>query len=550
MIGAAIITQDERKDYRDAILQISQLAEVLEKSLVEQKPLDETTKAMLERMTGTGDPANQLRLVKHLHLELDQQYDEHLRYSAQFKLSPFCEYMFRDEVPALHHELLIDHMEAVHNKEIMQLMISMPPGAAKSSYSSIRFPAWHLGRRPNERFLQGAHTQTFAKDRLGKPVRSLIQDTRYTDVFPEMKLSASSAAADYFEFQGTRGYYKAVGVGVGIAGFRADIAGVDDPIASREDAESATVRRKLHDWWEDDFGTRPMPGSPVYIVNTRWHEDDLSGHLLHKWAEGKGDPWTVINIPALATENDPLGREQGEGLWPEVFGTEFYMKKKRSLTGRSWNSLYMGNPVDEEGGVLKRADVKRYKNVPADKIRQGAIVNKVVKRITMSVDCAEKATQRSDFSAITIWIETFDKKHYLVHAVRAKKEFPDMVRWIDHVAKTWKVDSILVEDRGAGTQYIQVRQKAPGPAPVISIQTMQKSKEFRFDGVTPMFGAGEVLLPESGVDWIADLEAEIFAFPNGRNDDYVDTISQYLAHSRKSGVRRGVVKMQSGFTRQ
>lgn len=553
MTGSSIITDDERKMYRQLLSELDLYIKQFDDHMSGKAILPKEVFTMMQARWGTTEPHAILKAMTNLRNHYNDEFDEHLRYSGQFRYSPFCEYVRRDEVPAFHQEFLISYMEEVHRsaatrgKEgIARLSISLPPGAAKTTYASHRFAAWHLGRRPNDRWLQGAHTQTFAKDRLGKVVRGLMQESRYNAVFPEMRISTSSAAADYFEFTGGTGYYKAVGVGVGISGYRADIGGIDDPIASREDAESVTVRRKLHEWYDDDFGTRPMPGSPIFIVSTRWHEDDLTGHELQKMAEGKGDDWTIINIPALAVDDDPLGRPLGEGLWPEVFGTEFYLTKKKTLSGRSWNSLYQGNPVDEEGGVLKREDVKRYKNVPKDEARNGQITKKVVKRITMSVDCAEKATQRSDYTACTVWIETFDKKHYLVHADRVRKEFVEMVEWIEHIAKTWNVNQIYVEDRGAGTQYIQIRSKSPGPAPVIAIQTKQQSKEFRFDGVTPMFAAGEVFLPETGTAWIADVEAEIFAFPAGKNDDYVDTISQYLAKARESsGNRKGVKKLRA-----
>lgn len=548
MTSAAIITQDERAGYRKVLAQIDSLIKPLHLYRKKGTLPDVAVSAVLVEMTKTTDPIQQLAALESFRDTIDKQYDEELRYSAQFRFSPFCEYMYRHEVPARHHEFLIDHMEMVHHGDIKRLAISAPPGSAKSSYASVRFAAWHLGRRPSDRWVQGAHTMQFAKDRLGKPVRGLITENRYKDIFPEMTLSASSSAADYFEFAGQSGYYKAVGVGTGIAGYRFEIGAIDDPLASREDAESPSTRRKLHEWYDDDFGTRPSnPDAPIFICQTRWHEDDLVGHELQKMADGKGDEWTIINIPAIAVdENDPIGREVGEGLWPELFGTAFYLSKKRTLTGRSWNSLYQGNPVDEEGGVLKREDVHRYKTIPKDETRNGVVVKRIVKRITLSVDCAEKATQRSDFTAATVWLETTDKKHYMIHAARVKKEFVEMVQWIEEIAKTFAVDSIYVEDRGAGTQYIQIRSKTPGPAPVVAISTKQQSKVFRFDGVTPMFAAGTVLLPEKGTDWIADVEAEIFAFPAGKNDDYVDTISQYLAKARESsGDRRGVRKMRS-----
>lgn len=547
--AAELITQGERAQYRKVLDQLTFLMKPLHEYRKKGTLPDAAISVVLTEMTKTTDPVQQLRALESFYNDVNRQYDDELKYSAQFKFSPFCEYMYRHEVPAKHQEFLIEHMEMIHHGEIKRLAISMPPGAAKSSYASVRFAAWHLGRRPTDRWVQGAHTMQFAKDRLGKPVRGLITEARYSEVFPEMRLSASSSAADYFEFAGQPGYYKAVGVGTGIAGYRFEIGAIDDPIASREDAESPTTRRKLHEWYDDDFGTRPSnPDAPIFIVNTRWHEDDLVGHELQKMAEGRGDNWTVINIPALSLgEGDPLDRPMGEGLWPELFGTAFYLSKKRTLTGRSWNSLYQGNPIDEEGGVLKRTDTEpRYKNIPKDEARGGVITKKVVKKITLSVDCAEKATQRSDFTAATVWMETMDQKHYLIHAARCKKEFVEMVNWIEEIAREYNVDSILVEDRGAGTQYIQIRSKSPGPAPVVPISTKQQSKVFRFDGVTPMFASGTARLPESGTDWLADVEAEIFAFPAGKNDDFVDTISQYLTIAReRTGERRGVRKMRS-----
>lgn len=882
-----MITLDERKTTRKTLKQLGDFKDRIELNISRNTDIAESDLKILSSLADTDQVESQLRALRNTYQMIDNQYDEELRYAAQFRLSPFCEYMFRDEAPVLHQEFLIDHMEKVHSGEIKRLAISMPPGASKTSYASIRFSAWHLGRRPNDRWLQGAHTMTFAKDRLGKPVRGLITENRYRDVFPDMVLSSSSSAADYFEFAGHRGYYKAVGVGTGIAGYRFEMGAIDDPIASREDAESPTFRRKLHNWFDDDFGTRPSnPDAPIFIVNclvgdtkislsngtwkyikdielgdsvctlragkaatdvvtlhtnqgpdeiwelktgqntiranarhpflverpngirefvqlrhiikgdnivrqkpiesvatidteyawalgfmvgdgwvtinkkrnydkirdkhyetaswvtcvaacpkypdrhqkcmdtlserfesnwrdfsgkygyfrsekaamgrelhsfglgdgakdkripewiyresievrrafiegmraadgayvhnntyrigvsnrlliedfrhlcqisgvhctnvyeqhfvtqppnskapvqgytasfnhdltkeytnlstvvsntntntyedvfdiavgddanfvadglycknTRWHEDDLVGHELQKMAEGRGDNWTVLNIPALAVdEDDILGREIGDGLWPEQFGKAFYESKKRTLTGTAWNSLYQGNPTDEEGGVLSRADCEpRYKHLPKDeKDPHGEIVKPVIKRVTLSLDCAEKATERSDFTAASVWVETYDKKHYLVHAARTKKEFSEMVQWIEELARATycghRVSQILVEDRGAGTQYIQVRKTSPGFAPVIPINTKQQSKTFRFDGVTVMFSTGRALLPESGNDWIADVESEIFAFPYGRNDDYVDTISQYLAYYRENNITRGSVRLRS-----
>ena len=424
----------------------------------------------------------------------------------------------------------------------------MPPGHAKSTYSSHRFPAWYLGRNPNHKWLQAAYNMDFARNRLGKPVRAIINSQRYVKVFPNMGIAHDSAAADFFEFSQGTGYYKAVGVGVGIAGYRADIQAIDDPFKNRKEADNQGVRDDVFNWYSADFCPRIVKkNTPQFIVATRWHMDDLIGRMEEMNRKGQGIPFEIINLPACAREDDPMGREYDEPLWPDQFDFEALMEFKAKLPSRDWNSLYQGKPIDEEGGVLHKDNVSRYETIPQDVVAGNTILKKVVKRTTLSIDAAEKDTQRSDYTSAPIWIETVDRKHYMIHAARIRKQFNQIVGFIDGLARDFKVDVVLCEDKGAGTQYIQIRKDEPGPAPVVAIQTMQQSKAFRFDGVTPMFDAKQVFLPVEGTAWVGDVEAELYSFPGGTNDDYVDTVSQYLAWTKKQNVRRGVAKIQSGY---
>lgn len=114
-------------------------------------------------------------------------------------------------------------------------------------------------------------------------------------------------------------------------------------------------------------------------------------------------------------------------------------------------------------------------------------------------------------------------------------KFEEMCGKINHIARVWHADAILIEDGGAGTQYIQT-QAAIAPAPVIPISTNNKSKEFRFDGVTPLYQAGMVLHPKNA-SWLPAYERELLQFPLAPNDDQVDSTSQYLnwARQRTSG---------------
>ncbi len=95
------------------------------------------------------------------------------------------------------------------------------------------------------------------------------------------------------------GGVKAVGVGAGVTGFGAQLIIIDDPVKSRADAESETLREKVWDWYRNDLYTRLEPNGSIILIQTRWHEDDLAGRLLNDMADG-GDQWEVVNLPALA----------------------------------------------------------------------------------------------------------------------------------------------------------------------------------------------------------------------------------------------------------
>jgi predicted phage terminase large subunit-like protein len=140
-----------------------------------------------------------------------------------------------------------------------------------------------------------------------------------------------------------------------------------------------------------------------------------------------------------------------------------------------------------------------------------------------------------------VWIEDMQGNHYLADVLRKRMEFPEIVKRVEELAAKWNAGAILVEDAGAGVQYIQTRT-GKAPAPVIPVAVKGTDKEFRFDGVTPMFEAGEVWLPARS-PWLADYETEVLAFPNGTDDDQVDATSQYLSWARKRG-RYGTKKMK------
>jgi len=214
--------------------------------------------------------------------------------------------------PAAHHLLIMRELEQfIASDEHDVLLLHAPPGCAKSTYISALFPSWYFANFPANNILFATHSDDFAH-RWGRRVRNDV--TNEGDVLG-ISMSPSSGAADQFALN-EGGEYYAVGAGKGISGFRADLGLCDDLFGNREDAWSDTVRQKRWDWYVDDFGPRLKPRAKRILMNTRWHELDVAGRVIAQIEAGhvRGK---VIDIPAIAGEDDPVGRKPGEYLWDE-----------------------------------------------------------------------------------------------------------------------------------------------------------------------------------------------------------------------------------------
>lgn len=290
-------------------------------------------------------------LPRSLRLEREIQK----RLAARTNLARCIEYRQAGYAPAQHHQLLIDHLEAVERGDIERLMVCMPPGSAKSTYASIEFPAWFLGRNPGKSVIAASHTQELA-ERFGRRVRNVVSSAEFDRVFGVGVADDSASAGRWDTTKG--GEYFAAGVGGSITGRRADLAVIDDPVKSREDADSDRSRQKAWDWYVNDLLTRLKPGARQIVVMTRWHEDDLGGRIL----ERERNRWTLLEIAMEALPNDPLGRKTGERLWPEWFTDDMLMVAKMDM--RAWNALYQQQPAADVGDYFKAEWFGEYEAAP------------------------------------------------------------------------------------------------------------------------------------------------------------------------------------------
>ena len=290
---------------------------------------------------------------------------------------------------------------------------------------------------------------------------------------------------------------------------------IDDPHKGRKEVESATVRNDIKDWYKGVAYTRLMPDNRIVIINTRWHDDDLSGFVLKNYPH---ENWVILDLKAIAEENDVLGRKPGKALWPEAYPLESLNTIKSVVGPYEWNSQYQQHPVGKEGGMVKHAWIKRYSTLPE------------ITKVVISWDTAFKDSEISDPSAATVWGMN-GNAYYLLDVLNKRMEFTELKSKFQQLYNIHKANAVLVEDRASGQSLIQ-EMKMQTHIPVIAMSTKNVNKVLRFDAVTPLFESGKIFLPEEA-HWLADYEYQITNFPSTEHDDMVDSTSQFLGWVNK-----------------
>jgi hypothetical protein len=246
--------------------------------------------------------------------------------------------------------------EQVANGESPRLMLQMPPRTGKSQAASIFFPAWHLGKFPNHEIITCSYSGALAMG-FSRKVRTELRDPDYGLIF-DTKLDPDNQNAEgWMTTKG--GGFTPSGVGGAITGKGANLLLVDDPVKNAEEAESQTVRQAVKDWYSSTAYTRLAPGGGVLVIQTRWHEDDLSGWLESQAESGEGDTFEIVRYPAIAIEDERY-RFKGEALHPERYDEQALARIQKAVGPRVWDALYQQQPTSEDGGYFTSDMIRWY----------------------------------------------------------------------------------------------------------------------------------------------------------------------------------------------
>lgn len=276
--------------------------------------------------------------------------------------------------------------------------------------------------------------------------------------------------------------------------------------------------------------------------NTRWHDDDLAGRVIAHEPE----KWEILNLPALAEENDAMGREPGEVLCPELFPPAEMLLKKESMITRSWTALYQQRPTPEGGGAFKEANFQYWSQnqdegfvYRLDDRKEGIILvpqDSCWRFIT--ADLAATARTSSDYTVASIWdVAPYLEPSRLIlrHVERLQIEGAEHMDLFERLWKEWNPSFIGIEEAMQGSQTIALLRRKG--IVVIGLHHRSKDKEFRAKDAQALSEMRRVYWPRMGprYPWVADWEREHLLFPAAAHDDQVDTFS-YAAQEVLRGV--------------
>jgi predicted phage terminase large subunit-like protein len=446
---------------------------------------------------------------------------------------------------------LIDALDALEKDKlgVNNLLITMPPRHAKSTFGTVLFPSYFMARNPHRYIMSCSYNSQLATD-FGRQVRSVVENKTVGQAFPDFTLSTESRAADVWRTE-VGGAYFAVGVGGTTSGRPANLLLVDDPIKSREDAESMTQRNKTWNYYTSALATRLQPeqnGAPPkqIIILTRWHPDDLAGRLMASddWKEGR---WKHINFPAIKTvpgkkisrrllpEDDPrylnaqdyrlvnpsqrdVRTDVETPLWPERFPLED-LKRRQRLNPREFASLYQQQPYIEGGNLIKTEWWQKY----PDDLKPEHFVSLVI-----TVDTAFKKTETADYSVAVIAGLDRNGDIYLVDVVRGKYDFPELKQRLIRLNNQWRgkgLRAIYIEDKASGQSLLQELKRESGMS-VIPYKVVH-DKVARVNAILPIIEGGRVFIP-TAAPWLDEFVDEAVSFPNGNHDDQVDAATMAI----------------------
>jgi predicted phage terminase large subunit-like protein len=476
-------------------------------------------------------------------------------------------------------QAVADHLQSVADGDIKRLIINIPPRCAKSSLTSVAFPAWVWAQPwsghtsgPGIQFLHASYAQQLSL-RDSVKCRRLIESPWYQSMWGD-RFSLTSDQNTKTRFDNNKGGSRlSTSVGSALTGEGGNIIVVDDPNAAQEAFSEASIYNTI-EWWDSALSTRlndPKHGSFV-VIQQRLSEEDLTGHILSKdmgewthlclpmryewrrhsysslgWHDPRGldedgEPLIEVSedgerIPINIDAEIELDKREGTLLWPERFGEREVSILERQLGPWASAGQLQQRPEPKGGGIIKSDwwqpwDATNYPNMDM---------------IIACVDTAYTKKTENDPSAMTVWgifsqdvsvqapnhaggrhggLISYERPYtetnprvMLMYAWQGRYELHDLVNKVSETCKKMKVDTLLIENKAAGHSVAQEIKRMYGfeRFSVQMFDPKSQDKLARLYSIQHLFAEGLVYAPNKA--WAEMVIQQVGQFPKGKHDD-------------------------------
>lgn len=445
------------------------------------------------------------------------------------------------------HDIVCSYLDKLATREIKKLMIFMPPQHGKTELSSRRFPAYLLGKNPNEKIILGSYNLTKAAEFV-MDCNRIMQEPSYQELFPETKLIGKQTA-QYFEVNNGKGFLKGAGMDSGVTGTTATGIIIDDPFKGRNEANSENTRSKIWKTYSDDFQTRLNNDSFQLMLFTRWHEDDLAGRILdpenENYDEEESKEWTVLAFSALKEDSKPIEcaldyddpRELDDALWEAKHSKEKYVKRRR-INPTGFASLDQQRPSALEGNkmlrewfnIIKENELPFNPNeIAPDYFIDGAFTDQ---------------SQNDETGLLACYYHKPQNRLYIFNCTGIRKELYELLPFFKDYAKSNYLSTrskVIIEPKASGKPLKSMLSKFEfGGFNVLEVpsKVVGLGKWNRVENSEPFLASGKVWLVQGS--WNSRFIDQCATFPNATHDDMVDVLTYAIHHYFVKGEVKGV----------
>lgn len=437
---------------------------------------------------------------------------------------------------ARHHELILEQYTKTITGRLLRSALSIPPQHGKTTIVAEYGIAFFAAKNQTKNIIYGTYSSPRAKI-VGDKVRSIMESHRFKEVFPDFKLRTGTQSKEVIGFE-AGGSVMFVGRNSGQSGNPCDLFIIDDPFKDRREARSPAIREEVWDWYCSVVEARCPVTTPVFIIHTRWTDDDLIGRLCDpdhpKFDPDENDNFEYLNLPAVIEPGDTASADKigltydvlPQALWP---GTEKLPRWPLDLLRRIqkknpivFAAVFQGRPQPPEGTVWTKSMIRYY--------RSSALNGKKLRNYGAS-DHAVSTAKRADPSVLGIAQVDADGNVYIHRDLVWDKIPPD--KQVDQMARLMKTYRPLLwwsegdHIKKAIGPFLRLRLKMQKIFTTIMRELPKHGdKVEKSESILGMAALGMVYLPEDA-PWCQKAVDQLLRFDGseGRPDDFCDFLA-------------------------